>query len=208
MWYNEDIRTSSDFWERNKTMKKQIIALLSAAAIILPFANPYKAKAFNFTLKDTIYSESAMLINLDSDVVIHEKNADAKQLPGPLVNIMTAVVCIEECSDLTQELTIDSSVYAPLSETEYKDDLRYADIYDGDILSYNDLLYAMMLTSSIEAAQTIAYNIGEGDVSAFVDKMNQKAAEIGLTATHFTNPTGMYDKDQYTTARDMAILTV
>ncbi len=188
-------------------MKKQIIALLSAAAIILPLAKPYKAEAVNFTLKDSIYSESAILINLDSDVVIHEKNADAKQLPGPLVNIMTAVVCIEECSDLTQELTIDSSVYASLSETEFKDDLRYADIYDGDILSYNDLLYAMMLTSSVEAAQTIAYNIGEGDISAFVEKMNQKAAEIGLSATHFTNPTGMYDKDQYTTARDMAILT-
>lgn len=188
-------------------MKNKIFALLSAIAIIIPFAQPIKSEAINFTLKDTIHSGSAILINLDSDTVIHEKNADDKQMPGPLVNIMTAVVCIEQCADLNQEITIDESLYTDLYVTEYPDDIRTAEIYNEDVLTYTDLLYAMMLTSSIEASQTIAYHIGGKSVSSFVDKMNEKATELGLKSTHFTNPTGMYDENQYTSARDLAVLT-
>lgn len=188
-------------------MKKKIFAALSAAAIVIPFMGAANASAVNFTTKTTLQSESAILINLDCDTVIHEKNADIKQMPGPLVNIMTAVVCIEECPDLNQEVTIDESVFSDLYVTDYPDDLRFAEIEDGDVLTYTDLLYAMMLTSSIEASQTIAYNIGGESVSAFVQKMNDKAAELGLKDTNFTNPTGMYDPGQYTTARDMAELT-
>lgn len=188
-------------------MKTKLFALLSAVVMVILFVRPSGTQALSFTLKDTIHSESAILINLDCDTIIHEKNADTKQMPGPLVNIMTAVVCIEECSDLKAEVTIDEEVYSSLYNTEYYDDLRFADICDGDVLSYMDLLYAMMLTSSVEASQTIAYNIGGESVSAFVDKMNEKAEKIGLSSTHFTNPTGMYDVNQYTTARDMAVLT-
>ena len=188
-------------------MKNKIFAFLSAIAIIVPLAQPVKSEAINFTLKDTIHSDSAILINLDSDTVIHEKNADDKQMPGPLVNIMTAVVCIEQCADLNQEITIDESLYTDLYVTEYSDDIRTAEIYNEDVLTYTDLLYAMMLTSSVEASQTIAYHVGGKSISSFVDKMNEKATELGLKSTHFTNPTGMYDQNQHTSARDMAVLT-
>lgn len=188
-------------------MKKKIIAFLSAAAMLIPSLNIMNAGAINFTITTQIKSESAILMNLDCSEVIYEKNADAKQMPGPLVNIMTAVVCIEECKDLNEEITIDEEVYSPLYVTDYPDDLRFADIEDGDRLTYTDLLYAMILKSSIEASQTIAYNIGGESVSAFVEKMNAKAEELGLNDTHFTNPTGLYDPEQYTTARDMAVLT-
>lgn len=188
-------------------MKTKFFAFLSAIALVIPFIRPVDSNAVSFTLKETIHSDSAILINLDSDTVIHEKNADEKQMPGPLVNIMTAVVCIEECPDLNAEVTIDEEVYSSLYNTEYYDDLRLTDIVDGDVLTYMDLLYAMMLTSSVEASQTIAYHIGGESVSAFVEKMNEKAGEIGLKSTNFTNPTGMYDANQYTTARDMAVLT-
>ena len=105
-------------------IKNKIFALLSVMAIIIPFAKPVKSEAINFTLKDTIHSDSAILINLDSDTVIHEKNADDKQMPGPLVNIMTAIVCIEQCTDLNQEIIIDESIYTDLYVTEYPDDIR------------------------------------------------------------------------------------
>lgn len=188
-------------------MKTKFFAFLSAVAIVIPFITPANSQAVNFTLKETINSDSAILINLDSDTIIHEKNADKKEMPGPLVNIMTAVVCIEECPDLNSEVTIDESIYESLYNTEHYDDLRFTDIYDGDVLTYMDLLYAMMLTSSVEASQTIAYHLGGESVSAFVQKMNDKAQELGLDSTNFTNPTGMYDANQYTTARDMAALT-
>lgn len=188
-------------------MKRNFFAFLSAVAVVIPLVQPFSTQAVNFTLKDTINSESAMLINLDSDTTIHEKNADTKQMPGPLVNIMTAVVCIEQCPNLNDEVTIDEDIYSYLFDTENYEDVRFTDIIDGDVLTYMDLLYAMMLTSSMEASETIAYHIGGENVEVFVQKMNEKAKEIGLESTHFTNATGMYNADQYTTARDMAKLT-
>ena len=187
---------------------KRILSALAAFFMVFPFCCSLNTKAVNFPLKSTLTSESAILLNLDSNTVIHKKNSDTKQMPGPLVNIMTAVICLENWSNLSQEITMDESVYESLYNIEYPDDLRRADILNGDVLTMSDLLYAMMLTSSIEAAETIAYKVGEGDTSKFVQMMNDKAAEIGLENTHFTNATGMYDEDQYTTADDVAKLTV
>ena len=129
------------------------------------------------------------------------------QLALPLVNIMRSVVCLDTCYNLSEEVTINESVYDYLYNTEYPEDLRFAEIEDGDVLSVTDLLYAMMLTSSVEASETLAYHLTDGNPSKFIDMMNEKADEIGLQSTHFTNANGMYDPDQYTTARDMAILT-
>ena len=187
---------------------KKLFAALSAALLTLPFVSAVSAGAVNFTMKTKIHSESAMVVSLDTDSVIHEKNADTKQMPGPLVNIMTAVVVLENCKNLNVEITMDEAVYSSLYETEYPDDLRFTDIKNGDVLTVTDLIYAMMLTSSIEASQTLASYVCDGNVQSFVDMMNAKAQELGLDDTHFTNPTGMYDEDQYTTARDMADLTM
>lgn len=186
---------------------KKIIAALSGILMLIPFMSPISAGALNFPLKTQIQSESAIVINLDSDMIIHEKNADIQQMPGPLVNIMTAVVCLENCDNLDEEITVDESLYSGLYAIEYPEDLRYADIYDGDVLTVSDLLYAMMLTSSVEASMTLASYVGEGSIDTFVNMMNNKAQEIGCTSTKFTNPTGMYDINQYTTARDMAAMT-
>ena len=89
---------------------KKLLSLLAAAVMVLPFVSAAKVKAVNFPLEEPIQSESAVLINLDSNMVIHEKNADVKQMPGPLVNIMTAVVCLENCEDLDEKVTIDEYI--------------------------------------------------------------------------------------------------
>ena len=132
-------------------------------------------------------------------------------MPGPLVNIMTAVVVLEECTNISEELTLDPAVYGSiydvLNANDRLDDLPSCDISDGDILTVEDLLHCMMLTSSIEASNTLAFRFGGNSVPKFVEKMNAKAKEIGMTSTNFTNPDGMFDVNQYTTARDMAILT-
>ena len=186
---------------------KKLIAAIASVVMAVPFISAPKAEAISFPLKNQIQSESAIVINMDVNTVIHEKNADTKQMPGPLVNIMAAVVCLENCPNINAEVTVHSSVYESLNETEYKDDLRWADIYDEDVLTVTDLLYAMMLTSSMEASETLAYYVGDGNTDNFIKMMNDKAEEIGLENTHFTNATGMYDTAQYTTARDMAKLT-
>ena len=185
---------------------KKMTGLFLAVAMIVPFVRTCPAKALSFPLKTTVHSESAMLINLDSDMIIHEKNADTKQMPGTLVNIMTAVVVLENCDNLNEEVTISESLYEDLFNTQYPDDLRWTDVVDGDILTVLDLLYSMMMTSSMEASMTLANKIG-GSIEAFVGMMNETARDIGLESTNFTNVTGLFDENQYTTARDMYTLT-
>lgn len=193
---------------------KKFLSLITSLIFLIPFVYvPEKdAAAVSFPLKTTLQSESAMLINLDADTVVHEKNADAKQMPGPLVNIMTAVIVLEECTDLSEELTVDpeiySGIYEKLRSTERSDDLPPCDLLDGDVLTVEDLLYCMMLTSSVEAAETLAFRFGGNNVNSFVQKMNDKAQALGMMSTNFTNPDGMFDANQYTTARDMAVLTM
>ena len=187
---------------------KKILSALAAFVMTVPLLCVPDTNAINFTLKTTLKSESVILINRDTNTIVNEKNADLQQMPGPLVNIMTAVVALENCDNINQEIIMNEEVYTDiLYDTEYPDDVRTAEIYNGDVLTVTDLLYAMMLTSSMEASQTLAYYIGGSNVDNFVNLMNQKAAEIGLENTNFTNPTGLYDKNQYTTARDMAVLT-
>ncbi len=187
---------------------KKFLSALAALVMTVPLICVSNANAINFTLKTPLQSESVILINRDTNTVINEKNADKQQMPGPLVNIMTAVVTLENCDNLNQEITMNEEIYSDiLYDSEYPDDVRTADIRNGDVFTVTDLLYAMMLTSSMEASQTLAYYIGGSDINNFVNVMNQKAQELGLENTHFTNATGLYDKDQYTTARDMAKLT-
>lgn len=190
---------------------KKFLAAAAAVLMMIPLlclpSAALSAKAINFTLKNPIQSEAAVLISLDTNTIIHEKNPDEKQMPGPLVNIMTAIIVLEKWEDLNYEITMTDELYSYLYEYEYPDDLRFIDIENGDVLTISDLLYAMMLTSSIEASVTLANTVGGGDVNAFVAMMNDKAKELGLNSTHFTNPTGLYDENQYTTAHDMAVLS-
>lgn len=186
--------------------------------MLLPLICVPSASAVNFEYKEKLYSESMILVSLDTGDSISEKNADAPQCPASLVNIMTAVIVLENCKNLSEEVTLDPNVYGHIyDELKDPEDLPMVELQDGDILSVNDLLYCMMLTSSVEASETLANHVGKQiiasgggngmPVAAFVDKMNEKAKEIGMTSTVFTNAHGMYDPAQYTTARDMAVLT-
>lgn len=187
---------------------KKIISVLSAMFMFIYLCAATTAGAVEFTPPFEVNAKSAYLINLDTDSVIYEKNADSEQMPASLVNIMTAIVVLENCSD-TDSITItaDKKLYEEFEEYEYPDDLRYGEIWDGDTLTVTDYLYAMMLTSSCEAANILAYYFGNQNISAFVDKMNAKAKEIGAENTVFANPHGLYDPKQVTTAKDMALIT-
>lgn len=187
---------------------KKIISVLSAILMCIYISSFNYCEAISFTPTFEVYSQSAYMINLDTKSVVYEKNADAQQMPASLVDIMTAIVVLESCQDTDSvTITADKKLYDEFDEYEYPDDLRYADIFDGDTLTVTDYLHALMLTSSCEAANILAYHFGNQNISAFVDKMNKKAQEIGATNTFFTNPHGLYDPKQVTTAKDMAIIT-
>lgn len=191
-------------------LKRLCAALLTAAVSAGAFLTSLpalRAEALLFTPNCTVQSESAVLMNLDIGEIVYEKGADIKQMPAQLVQIMTAVVVLEECDDPTKKrLTAEEEMYDIFRGAEYQEDLRYANIEAGDTLTVEDLLYAMMLTSSCEAAQMLVTEFGGGDEDKFTEKMNEKAAELGMTNTRFTNGTGLYSARNVTTARDMMTL--
>lgn len=186
-----------------------ITAAVSAAVLLAVQAPARHAEATNFSPNCTVMSESAVLYNIDLDTVCYERNADMKELPAALTQIMTAVVVLENCADITTEtVTATDEMFDTFRAYEFPDDLRYAKIQAEDTLTVEDLLYAMMLTSSCEASTMLATHFGSGDQANFVEKMNAKAKELGMTNTRFTNATGLYSARQVSTARDMMTLLI
>ena len=188
---------------------QKLISVFMSIAVLCCFCTQLQAKAVSFTPNFEINSAAGLLINLDTGEVLYEKNADTQYMTGSLVQIMEAALIIESCSssDFRMQITCDSELIQRYQGTDYPEDLCYADIYAGDVLTVEELLYALMLTSSCEAAVLLANQFGDGSVAGFVDKMNTKAKELGCTQTTFTNVTGIYDPSQKTTANDMAKIT-
>lgn len=197
---------NSYLFKEAQSMKK-ILSVCMSLLILCCFCTNLSGHALNFTPNFEIRSNAALLLNLDTDTVLYQKNADTQYMPGSLVQIMTAIIVLENCKDLSTNITANEALYSQFTATEYPDDIRYADIEEGDVLSVEELLYAMLLTSSCEASILLADHFGNGSVPNFVAMMNEKAKELGCTQTNFTNPTGIYNSAQKTTANDLAIIT-
>ena len=148
-----------------------------------------------------INSKTAVLYNLDNDKIIYEKNKDDVISVASLTKIMTMIVAIENIDDLDKKVVITSDDFKTLRE----ENASIAGLYVGEEVTYRDLLYATFLPSGADGAQSLANNIG-GSISGFADMMNEKAKEIGMTNSHFSNPTGLDDKDNYSTVDDIAKL--
>lgn len=142
-------------------------------------------------------AKSAVLYDPRSESFLYSKNADARLPMASTTKIMTALVAIESSS---LEATVDISDDAVGTEG--------SSLYlkKGEKMTMGDLLFGLMLRSANDAAAAIAYEIS-GSIEAFAEKMNEKAEVLGLTDTHFTNPHGLDDKEHYTTARELAIIT-
>ena len=152
-----------------------------------------------------IGAQRALIADLDSGRILYSKNMDEKASPASLTKIMTvllAVEALENGSHSADELvTAQSDCWAGMDETSSN-----AGIQPGEQMRYIDLLYCAMLASANEACNVIAAAV-DGSVSAFVEHMNQRAAELGCVNTHFANTNGLTDSQHYTTAYDFYLLT-
>lgn len=166
--------------------KNRMIALLLAVLTVLPLISAVKAA--------DVSAYSAVLIEAESGDVIYEKNADVRLPMASTTKIMTAVVALEHC-DCEKTVTVPAEACGVEGSSVY--------LTAGERLTVGELLYAMLLESANDAATAIAIETA-GSVEAFADMMNEKAASLGLTNTHFTNPHGLYDEAHYTTAKELA----
>lgn len=160
----------------------------------------------NYTYFDTesiefsnIYAKHILLINLDDQKVVYQKSEEEKIQMASLTKIMTALVAIEKIQNLDEKVTIPSSAFSNLNG------YALAGFKAGDIVSYRDLLYGTLLPSGAEAAQALAILVS-GSLQNFVLEMNESANRIGLVNTHYSNPVGRDDLENYSTLSDLAKL--
>ena len=144
----------------------------------------------------TVSARGAALYSPDTDTFLYEKNADARLPMASTTKIMTALVAAE-IGDLSKKIKI------PAEATGIEGSSLY--LREGEVLTLEELLYGLMLRSANDAATAIALSLC-GSVSAFADKMNEKAIALGLSDTHFDNPHGLDSEGHFTTARDLARL--
>ncbi|MBQ9472424.1 MAG: D-alanyl-D-alanine carboxypeptidase, partial [Ruminococcus sp.] len=183
----------------------RFLGILLTAAILIGCLAGVPASALSFDCDVEQYSDSLYMVNLDTGMEVFSKEPDAKRYPAALTKIMTYIVAVEHFDDLNTKISIKQSCIDYV--LDHGMSASGVDWYVGESLTVTDLLYAMMLPIGNDAAMVLADNITEGDLSAFVKLMNDKAAELGCTGTNFTNPFGIHSIDHYTTARDMYIMT-
>lgn len=151
--------------------------------------------------RDKYASPYISMLKRGSENHVYEKNADEKAYPASLTKIMTVLVALERTENLSELAPIDVETFQEMIEN----DSSMAGFVGQEQVTYRDLIYGTLLSSGGEAANSLAVHVA-GNVDDFVKMMNEKATLLDLENTHFTNPEGLHDENQYTTARDMATL--
>lgn len=153
-------------------------------------------------LTDQIDSQYAVVLDLNTDTILAEKSAHAIISPASMTKVLTLLVAAERVEDLddTFTMTIDITDYA------YINDCSVVGLMVGETVSIRELMYGTILPSGADAALGLAHYVS-GSQEAFVELMNEKAAELGLSDTaHFTNCVGLYDEAHKCTVYDMALI--
>lgn len=144
-----------------------------------------------------VSADAAVVYNVEYDRILYEKNTEETIFPASLTKIMSAVLVLEHENNGELVEVTHSAI----------DGLKgnYIGLKAGEHVPYDDLVKALIISGANDAALVLAEYIG-GTVDGFVDMMNAKAKELGMTRTHFTNPTGMHNDFMQTTLSDMLIL--
>ncbi len=171
-------------------MKKRAFSLLCALLFLIPCsAQPISAAP-------SLSASSAILYEPDSETFLCAHDADTRRPMASTTKIMTALVAIENSS-------LDEQVSVPAEAVGIEGSSVY--LQAGETVTMETLLYAVLLQSANDAASAIAYAVG-GSIEGFAAMMNERAHDLGLVNTHFTNPHGLHDDDHYTTARELALI--
>lgn len=182
--------------------------VLAVLALLLSISlAPTPAPAQDLAATPNLSAAAAYVYDATLDVELLSENANDERAPASTVKIVTAMVALDH-ADLATELTFDVADIATDEESRMG-------LVAGDTVTVEQLLFGLLLPSGNDAARTLARHVGtlllNGDtgdpIERFVDEMNAKVAEAGLSNTHFVSPDGLSDDpDQFTTAFDLAHL--
>ncbi len=179
-------------------MKKcRFPALFAAVTLLVTLFLPMSAAA----LEDPgLTCRNAILLDATYDEILYDKGARDKVYPASITKVMTALLVLEAVD--AGQLTLQTPITATAEALEVPEGSSTAKIQVGDTYTVEQYLYCLLLPSGNEVAQILAIAV-DGSVDAFVDRMNQRAEELGCEGTHFANPHGFHDPDHYTTAYDI-----
>ena len=182
-------------------MKRIISFLICLILVFSPFTIINSYADYNAELETK--ADIVLLFSLDDGTVIFSKNADKTAAPASLTKITTAILTIENCDNLDTVITVPSYCITLLNGTGSS----MAGLKAGEEVTVRQLLYCMLVKSANEAANILADYIGGGSIENFVSMMNDFAARVGASGTHYVNAHGLDAEGQYTTANDLAKIT-
>ena len=182
-----------------KGILKKMAGLLLAAGLSIGCAGTALARP-DWPSDMGIMAEGGIVMDFNSGAVIFGQNIHQASPPASITKLLTALVVLEN-SSLDETVTFS---YDAINNVEAGSGNKLS-LETGDQLSVEDCLYAMLLVSSNQAANALAEHVG-GSREGFVEMMNQKIEELGCGESHFANPSGLNDEDQYVSPYDMALI--
>ncbi len=181
---------------RSLTALFLVLALWISASPVVLASESDSAESFS------VSAASAILIDADYDDVLYEQDADERRYPASITKVMTSLLALEAIDrgelSMDTSVTLGNDLYTGIGEGGSTQDLK-----PGEILTIRDLLNCALIPSANEACNALASAVA-GSIPAFVEQMNQRAQELGMTNTHFVNTHGYHHDDHYTTARDIS----
>ncbi len=143
--------------------------------------------------------KAAILYEATTGTVLFAKNEDMQLPPASMTKVMTAILVLEENPQLEGTLTVDKRAVSPYY-CSYMEPQRH--LLEGEIISFEECMRYLLIPSGNEAATAFAFELS-GDMSKFVERMNEKAKSLGCENTNFADPTGLSGNGHYTTVSDM-----
>ena len=149
--------------------------------------------------KTDLFCNNAILIDAEHGSVLFAKNENEHVYPASVTKVLAALVSLENIENLQDKVTLTAADFSGL----YQVHASLSGFSEGEAVTYNDLLYSLLLVSGCDSAQALANNIC-GSMSKFAELMNKKIVDLGLSDSNFANASGLTNENHYTTANDMA----
>ncbi|MDF2884677.1 MAG: Serine-type D-Ala-D-Ala carboxypeptidase [Clostridiaceae bacterium] len=173
-------------------MRKFVVLLMICLLVLSNFSGLVYAK----DNPPTVSADSAVLMDATTGEVLYGKNMDTAYPPASTTKIMTALLTLENCN-LDDVVTVGKN--PPLA------DGSKIYIFEGEKITVRDLLYGLILVSANDCAEALAEYIS-GSMDKFAEKMNSRALELGCKDTNFVNPSGLFNPNHKTSAKDLALI--
>lgn len=178
------------------TLRNRLLALFLALLMILPVSSLAGAQDFDFR------SAASLLMDAGSGQVLYESNAHERLYPASVTKIMTMILAMEALE--SGKVKLDDMVQVSHRAASMGGSQIF--LSPGDAITFEEMMIGIGVGSANDGAVALAEHLA-GSVEAFVDMMNEKAAQLGMENTHFANPHGLHDENHYTTAYDIALMS-